>query len=171
MAPPKGNQFWKARSKHGKNKLWEDSEKLRDACYEYFQWVEDNPLMEQKAFAYQGVISKDTVTKMRAMTITGLCVFLGMSTETWYQYRKKDDYSDICQEVEQIIYDQKFSGASADLLNASIIARDLGLRDSKDVVQDVTATHKVTAEVKQISTEMSADEATRIYQEMINGSS
>ncbi|MBS9307116.1 DNA packaging protein [Escherichia coli] len=34
-------------------------------------------------------------------------------------------------------YDQKFSGAAADLLNANIIARDLGLKEQSQV-EDVT---------------------------------
>ena len=54
MSAPTGNQFWKARTKHGRNKLFADAETLWDACCEYFQWVEDNPLWEAKYTQYQG---------------------------------------------------------------------------------------------------------------------
>ncbi|MBC8318455.1 MAG: hypothetical protein H8E41_11160 [Desulfobulbaceae bacterium] len=42
-------------------------------------------------------------------------------------------------EAEQVIRDQKFTGAAADLLNANIIARVFGLADKQDIqVKDVT---------------------------------
>lgn len=127
-----GNQFWKARSTHGRKPLWSNTDDLKDACYQWFQWVEDNPLTEYKVAQFQGEAVSMELPKMRAMTIGGLCIYLGMTFETWCQYKKKDGFSEVCAEVEQVIYNQKFVGASADLLNSSIIARDLGLADKRD---------------------------------------
>ena len=132
MAAPKNNQFWKARSKHGRDKIFKTPEDLWNAAEEYFQWIEDNPLKEGKIFQYQGEIVNGSITKMRAMTITGLCRFLHITFPTWEEYKKLDDFSYITHEIEEVIRDQKFSGAAADLLNANIIARDLGLRDGVD---------------------------------------
>lgn len=132
MAAPPGNQFWKARTKHGRDKLFASSEDLWDACCEYFQWVEDHPLLEMKAFSYQGEVTQEPVAKMRAMTIGGLCLFLDITRETWGRWRKEKGFSDIVTRAEEIIYYQKFTGAAADLLNANIIARDLGLREGHD---------------------------------------
>lgn len=132
MAGTKGNQFWKARSRSGRDKIFKDSASLWRAACKYFEWVEDNPLLEQKAVQFQGVFVKDTVTKMRAMTITGICRFLHINFQTWQNYKKDDDFLDIIEEIESIIYDQKFTGAAADLLNPNIIARELGLADKKD---------------------------------------
>ena len=133
MAPPIGNQFWKARSKHGRNRLFASAELLWEACCEYFQWVEDNPLLEMKPFAYQGVVIQEPVAKMRAMTINGLCLFLDIDETTWRAWRDVDDFSTVVSKAEKIIYEQKFTGAAADLLNPNIIARDLGLADKKDL--------------------------------------
>ena len=127
----KGNKFWLARSSHGRNPIFSDPEQLRNACYEYFQWVEENPLYEEKIFHAQGIITKDTVTKMRAMTISGLCLFLDICENTWTNYKKQPDFLSITLEVEKVIYNQKFAGASADLLNPNIIARELGLADKQ----------------------------------------
>jgi hypothetical protein len=127
----KGNKFWLARSSHGRNPIFSDPEQLRNACYEYFEWVEENPLLEEKIFHSQGMITKDTVTKMRAMTISGLCLFLDICENTWANYKKQPDFLSITLEVEKVIYNQKFAGASADLLNANIIARELGLADKQ----------------------------------------
>lgn len=52
-------------------------------------------------------------------------------------FRAMEGFSDITTRAEEIIYDQKFSGAAADLLNANIIARDLGLKEQSQV-EDVT---------------------------------
>lgn len=124
-----GNKFWLARSSHGRNPIFSDPEQLRNACYEYFEWVEENPLYEEKIFHSSGMITKDTVTKMRAMTISGLCIFLDIDRTTWENYRNNPDFFRITKEVEEIIYNQKFTGAAADLLNPNIIARELGLSD------------------------------------------
>ena len=43
MAAPKGNQFWKIRSRHGRTKLFETPELLWEAATEYFEWCEANP--------------------------------------------------------------------------------------------------------------------------------
>lgn len=132
MSAPVGNQFWKARSKSGRDLIFKTPESLLEAAEEYFQWTEDNPLKEQKATQFQGVFVYGEVSKMRAMTITGLCRFLHITFPTWEEYKKRDGFTYIIREIEEIIYDQKFTGASADLLNANIIARELGLSDKQD---------------------------------------
>lgn len=130
MAAPKGNQFWKARTKHGRDKLFSSAEALWEACCEYFEWVEANPLWEMKPFAYQGVVTQEPVAKMRAMTLDGLSLFLDIDCETWRRWRSDEDFCGVVSRAEQVIRDQKFSGAAAELLNPNIIARDLGLKDT-----------------------------------------
>lgn len=133
MAAPKGNQFWKARSSHGANPKFETPESLWLACEEYFEWVHDNPLLEEKGFAYQGIVKKEQFSKMRAMTVYGLCNFLDISAATWYEWRQtRKDLSGIISRVEQVMHAQKFEGAAAELLNPNIIARDLGLSDKQE---------------------------------------
>jgi len=133
MAAPKGNKFWEARSKHGRDKLFASSELLWEACCEYFTWIDNNPLFEMKPFAYQGIVVQEPVPKMRAMTAAGLCIFLDINRDTWNAWRSDKDFSEVVTRTEEVIYSQKFSGAAADLLNANIIARDLGLTDKKDI--------------------------------------
>ncbi len=138
MAAPKGNRFWEARSSHGRNPKFDSPEALWEACCEYFEWVEANPLWEMKPFAYQGEVVQEPVAKMRAMTLAGLRLFLDIAESTWAQYRSKDDFSGVTSRAEEVIYSQKFAGAAADLLNANIIARDLGLTDKREVHKTVT---------------------------------
>lgn len=133
MSAPKGNQFWKARSSHGRKPIFETPEALLEACSEYFEWVEANPLWEDKIISFQGVATHVDVAKMRAMTINGLCIFLDIGRRSWDEYRARQDFSPVCEQVEQTIREQKFVGAAADLLNPAIIARDLGLADKTEL--------------------------------------
>ena len=133
-----GNKFWEARSSHGRKPSFESPDQLWSACVEYFNWVDENPLYEKKAFAFQGVVTTTDMPKMRAMTVSALCLFLGITRETWGKYREKPEFSDICAGVDEVIRAQKFEGASADLLNASIIARDLGLANKEEHSGSVT---------------------------------
>ncbi|TGR83582.1 DNA-packaging protein [Mesorhizobium sp. M2D.F.Ca.ET.223.01.1.1] len=133
MTAPLGNRFWEARSSHGRAPIFATPDDLFVACCEYFDWVEANPLYEAKAFAYQGDVTIKELPKMRAMTIMGLCIFLDISRATWDNYRQRQDFLAITTRAEDIIRAQKFEGAAAELLNANIIARDLGLADKTEL--------------------------------------
>ncbi|MEJ8474606.1 DNA-packaging protein [Roseibium algae] len=129
-----GNRFWEARSSRGRKPIFESADALWLACLEYFAWVEENPLKESKAFAHQGNVTVAAIPKMRAMTIAGLCIFLDIARSTWDEWKKSEAavFSEVIARVEEIIRVQKFEGASADLLNANIIARDLGLAERNE---------------------------------------
>ena len=131
-----GNKFWLHRSSHGRKPIYSSPSEFHDACIQYLSWVDENPLYEQKAFHANGIITTHNLPKMRAMTLTGLCVFIGISFDTWTNYAKKADFIGIIREIDAIIKTQKFEGAAADMLNANIIARDLGLTDGP--VEDKT---------------------------------
>lgn len=130
MAAPVGNRFWEQRSSHGRKPIFKNPEQLWEAACEYFEWVTDNPLEEAKAFAYEGEVTIEDLPKMRAMTLMGLCFFLDISDDTWLNYTKNKDFLGVCEDIKRVIFTQKFEGASAGLLNASIIARELGLSDT-----------------------------------------
>lgn len=134
MPAPKGNKFWEKRSKHGRDKIFVTPTILLDAACEYFTWCEDNPLMSVE---YAGG-KRVRIPKMRALTIHGLCIFLGVNTTYFNDFKSalkeqdtetNKDFSQVIKKIEDIIYNQKFEGAAAGFLNANIIARDLGLAD------------------------------------------
>lgn len=120
------------RSSHGRNPIFATPEALWDAAEQYFEWVEDNPLYEDKISSYQGEVTHEPVAKMRAMTIGGLCIFLDISQDAWREYGRRKDFIGVVTRAEEIIRTQKFAGAAADLLNANIIARDLGLAEKQE---------------------------------------
>ena len=129
-----GNRWWEARSSHGRNPIFDTAEQLEDACIQYFEWNEDNPLYKDQLVTFQGSATHEPIAQMRAMTIQGLCMFIGVTRQCWNQWKTtRPDFVDVIDRVEDAMYRQKFEGASADLLNANIIARDLGLADKKDL--------------------------------------
>lgn len=147
MSAPVGNQFWKQRSKHGRDTLFSTPEKMWEAACEYFEWCDKNPLIEvvHDKLKVNGVgdeLKFIDIPKMRPYTIQGLCLYLDCNTQYFNQFKssekaKEQDFSFVITRIEEIIYNQKFSGAAAGFLNPNIIARDLGLADKKDVAVSV----------------------------------
>ena len=131
------NEFWKLRSKHGRDKLFATPKLLWEAACEYFQWVEDNPLYKSEAFAYQGIVTLKNIPIMRAMTWPQLCLYLNCN-EAYFRVFKsqlpegENYFNTVIHDIEQTIYTQKFQGAAGNLLNANIIARDLGLKEHSE---------------------------------------
>ena len=160
MAAPSGNQFWKQRSSHGRKPIFATPDDLWDAACEYFEWVEANPLDETKLFSYEGEIIEGTIPKMRAMTIQALCFFIGISRQGWSEYKAKHDFSDIVEQIESVIFSQKFEGASAGFLNASIISRELGLADKQELDH--------TTNGKDMSMPMTKEEFKEVAKEVLN---
>jgi hypothetical protein len=129
-----GNEFWKIRSRHGREKLFKTPELMWEAACEYFQWCADNPLYEYKGFAFQGEVTIEAFPLLRALTMEGLCFYLHCSSNYFKTFKAQltefdDDFMSIIHQIEKVVYRQKFEGAAAGLLNANIIARDLGLVD------------------------------------------
>jgi len=133
MAAPKGNKFWMARYNTGRKPKTESPAKLWEACVKYFEFVEENPMMDLQVGFFQGEGFDHPVPKMRAPTMQGLWIFLGISKTTWHNWKDRKGFLDVITRVEGILYDWKFRGAAAGMLNPVIIARDLGLKDKTEL--------------------------------------
>ncbi len=144
MAAKKGNRYWEFRNKHGRDYKYTPT-RLWNEFVKYCKWLEKNPLKEQKLF---GTGLKDDVNRLRAMTLTGFCVFADICIETFEAYRKSknEDFIRVTKKIDAIIYSQKFEGAAAGLLNPVIIARDLGLADKQE--HEHSATQEVVDMMK-----------------------
>ena len=129
-----GNQLWKLRDpeKAGRPVKIKTKDEIWGKAVEYFEWCESNPIKEGKMVQVKGDTVLKAIPKMRAMTLDGLTIYLNISMQGWYEYKKKPDFSEVCSDIERIIKEQKFTGAAAGVLNPNIIARDLGLSDKKE---------------------------------------
>lgn len=142
MSAPKGNRFWEQRSSHGRDKLFESPKLLWEAATEYFQWCDENPFKEEVLGSKNEIVELE---RMRPYTMQGLCRYLGCNTDYFKNFKNqerkdKDDFSPVITDIEQAVYEQKFSGAAAGFLNANIISRDLGLADKKEIENKGVAT-------------------------------
>lgn len=146
-------QLWQLGGPLGRPRAFKTAEELQAQCVEYFKWCDANPLLEDKLVTFQGMATHEDVKKLRAYTLGGLELYLGISAQTWIRYRndENEDYRKVCNWAEKTIYQQKFAGAAADLLNPVIIARDLGLKDT--VQQEVTSPDGSMSPSKELSDE------------------
>lgn len=127
-----GNSLWQ-RGIGGTPRKFETADELRDACIEYFRWVEENPLYSDNLVTFQGCATHEPLAKMRAMTQKALCLFIGVSPRAWQKWKdEREDLVDVIEWADAVIYCQKFEGAAADMLNGSLIARELGLADKRE---------------------------------------
>jgi hypothetical protein len=83
MAAPLGNQY--ALGNSGKPPKYMPEE-LEEKIVEYFKYVDDiNKQRKLKRFEGE---------KLKPFTISGICVFLDISMETWAEYSKKQEYAE-----------------------------------------------------------------------------
>jgi hypothetical protein len=165
MPAPTGNRFWLARTTYGRDKLFTSPEILRRACIEYFDYNENNPIMIAETVKFMGSASITEVPTMSPLTVGALCLFLNIDYKTWRNYATGEGYEDyfqVCEWAENVIRHQKFSGACAGVFNASIIARDLGLADKREI------TGKDGAPLSTITTTMTPQEAAEAYASTVN---
>lgn len=98
----------------------------------YFQWCVEHPLYEGQVVKYPLRHEVVAVPKMRAMTMQSFFVMAGITVDTFERCRTRPEFARVCQIIETIIFDQKFSGAAAGLLKEALITRDLGIADRVD---------------------------------------
>lgn len=135
MAAPKGNKFWKSRSKHGRDKLFATPEDLLESAVEYFEWCDNNPWNTIKETTSDKYNTTEVKPNQRPYSKGGWYHYIGCS-ETWLTNFKKecsDDFLRVIEEIENYIQTQQWEGATVGAFNANIIARTLGLKDSSDV--------------------------------------
>jgi len=136
MAAPEGNEFWKLRSKHGRDILFATPGLLWEAACEYFEWCDENKLIEVD---FRGKdADRVNIPHMRPYTIHGLCLYLDCGTAYFRNFKPPtEDFKSVVTRIEEVIYNQKFEGAASGFFNANIIARDLGLAEKSEVKANI----------------------------------
>ena len=133
-----GQQLWqiveqRLKSNGGRPRTFETPESMFEAALAYFKWADANPLVEEKAFQFQGAPVMADINKMRPYTLKAFMLHAGSSYQSWSDYRARAEFSEVVNAIDDTIRTQKFDGAVAGLMNPNIIARDLGLVDKQDL--------------------------------------
>jgi hypothetical protein len=145
-----GNRLWRLNENVGVDLKYTPDTFLK-VINDYFEWSIENPIIK-----YVNVNTKDGVVKAdeeyaRPFTKHALCIYMGISRKNFDEYKKRvdnipknllekgqesklkkykedaDRFSNVSTRAEEIIYSQKFEGASVGLFNAAIMVRELSL--------------------------------------------
>lgn len=130
MAAASSNTHWKSRKCSGRPLIFNSPAHLLECCESYFAWVDDNPIRMRVGKWHKGQFVMFDMQRPRAMSLAGLCSYLGISFRTWCNYRVREDFFHIVTRAEEIIWEQQFTGAAAGLFNPAIILRSLYRKDS-----------------------------------------
>lgn len=132
-----GNEYWKQRKNVGKPKAIKDPEELWNLACDYFQSIDDNPVSVQDN---KGTKNVNTIKLKVPYTWAGLQDYVFEKISLWGldDYKKnKDgryaDYTQVIHRIDNIMANQKYTGAVIGIFKENIIARDLGLKDHKEL--------------------------------------
>lgn len=142
-----GNEFWKQRSKHGRDKLFVTPELLLEAASEYFTWCDNNPDHRAELVKHGGRARQVKISLRRPYTMQGLCLYLDCNTSYFRQFKATlhakisdgtattldYDFTTVLHRILEIVYNQQLGGALTGHFNSNIVAKLLGLVDRLDV--------------------------------------
>ncbi len=134
-AAPKGNQFWKLRSKHGRDKLFATPDLLWEAACEYFAYCDRTPWKAIKNKTKGEIKEKEESPTQRPYSLTGLMAYLDVSKSFWNDFKKgsHEDFSVVITRIENVIRTQQLEGAIVGAFNANIVSRINGLADKQEI--------------------------------------
>ena len=145
-------------SNGGRPTVFANADELMHSCKEYMLWIDANPLFEKQQ-KFSGTTCKfyeADLPKKRPYTIQGMCLYLGIASPTWDDYRRDDRFNSVTAVIDDAIRNQKFEGAASGFFNPAIIARDLGLVDKQEITDK-------SGPVVNITTDMTPAEAAELY--------
>ncbi len=134
MAPPKGNEYYKRRQKDGRELIYKTPDELLQEAYKYFEWCYKKPWYKNEAIKSgpnAGKIIK--VPTSRPYTIEGLCVYAGISVQTFFNYEQRNDFLEVVTHIREVIRQNQLEGAMVEAYSSNIVARLLGLSDKKEL--------------------------------------
>lgn len=120
-------------------------EQVFDFAVRYFTWAEDNALKAAETASFQGIVTENLVHKVRVFTVTGFCLFAGLSSAVMTKWRREPGFSEVMEFIDSVISEQKFQLAANGIINASFIGKDIGIDKSAEI--NVNASSSSTASV------------------------
>jgi len=134
-----------------------DAKILEAKIKEYYKFVDDNPAQKRKVEIHKGETKEYIEFIQLPYTIEGLCDYLDICVKTFHNYENYPDLLQVVMRARQTIYAQKLSGATANLFNANVVIRDLGLKDTDtpQIINNIIPLN--SSEVQAIAASLSAE--------------
>jgi hypothetical protein len=138
-----GNKWWKRRSKHGRDKIFQTPKIMLQAAYEYFDDNAKNPWYK-KEVVKSGELAGSIidVPAETPLSLRGLAMFWGVHTRYLEQFESDLSEEDranpegfyaVITHIKDIIQRQQIEGATLGVYNGNIISRLVGLVEKTDV--------------------------------------
>lgn len=122
-------------------------EQLFNLAVAYFEWAEQNQIKAAETASFQGEVTESLVHKTRIFTVTGLCLFCGVTQGALAKWRKEEGYSEVMEFVDSVIFEQKYQLAANGVINASFIGKELGIDKPTTISVETSASASATAEM------------------------
>lgn len=159
MSAREGNQNWRFRITHGRQKEF-TPEELALQIEDYFYWCAENPIKQHKVITSKHGTEDVYIRTDRPFSIEAMCVHIGIVKKTFYNYgnlhkkaakelndpfnekpleqRKKEmelakEYLHVFTQAQEIIFAQKFEGAAVGMYKEQIISKTLHLIEKSEV--------------------------------------
>lgn len=163
-----GNQFWKLRTKHGRDKLFSDAPVLLEEAYAYFDWCDRHPQNKAELVKYRGDYEEAEIPLGRPYSVDGFTCYLHVSKG--YFWSAKANLRDKMEQgkataseielletielIEQMIRTQQIEGAMVGIFNANLTARLNGIADRQDITTNGASVVRVTVRDKKTDEDM-----------------
>lgn len=162
-----GNDFWrhaidKFKQNLGCPQKYEDPRELWSAVEDYMEYTSER-YVEREDYVGKDAIKVQRKTAV-PFTKESFCLFLGITTHTFDNYRDRHKTTEgksekerqidelfftICSFIEDTIFAQQYEGAATFKYNANLVARKLGIADKREVKshETIKRINKVTVEL------------------------
>jgi hypothetical protein len=143
---------------------YSDPAELLAGIIKFFQMCEESSEIEVKVFAFQGETFEHDVRHPVLPTWRGIALHLGVMHGTLMNWRKTatEEIQAVLDFAESYMYQLKYQKAAVRIVDVQMVIRDLGLKETVEQINSGT--------IKQITKEMSLEEASHLYQETLGGS-
>lgn len=130
---PYGNEYWKLRRRSGPRPKYSKPYKLRRAIYKAIEWHCANPIVLLAYGTYRGKAYEYEIKKPRCMTISGMCLFIGITERTWRNWRTtREDLWDIMDDAESWMFDRKYMYALINEINPHVVIAEIVAKSKVD---------------------------------------
>ncbi|UXQ90398.1 terminase small subunit [Escherichia phage TR2] len=116
-------------------------EQLFDLAVKYFSWAESQAIKAIETASFQGVVTENLVHKPRVFTLTGFCLYCGVTHSAIEKWRKSEGYDEVIAFIDSVIREQKYQLAASGIVNPGMISKELGI----DKPQEITISNNSSA--------------------------
>lgn len=116
-------------------------ETVFNLAVKYFSWAEDQAIKAIETASFQGVVTENLVHKPRIFTLSGFCLYCGVTASSIQSWRASPGFSEVMEFIDSVIREQKYQLAASGIVNPGMISKELGI----DKPQEITITNTSSA--------------------------